>query len=500
MPVGFLVCDDTVKGISVYILGIDVGTTGTKTVLVDASGTILAKGYKGYALLTPGPGRVEQDARLWWDAVVLSVRQACAGIDSSLVCALSLSTQGASSLLVDSYGMPLTNALTWMDGRSGLEADFLADRFGKDAFYRKTGWLASPALDAAKLSWLAAHESDTVHKADKFLSTLDFLNRKLVGQAIIDPTNAAMRQLMNLETMDWDNDILDAVGLSVDILPEIRPSGEYIGNLEKIAAEELGLSTKVRIYNGAHDQYCACLGSGIGKSGEFMLSTGTSWVLMTVSDKPVFSPSYISPGPHVEKGLWGALASIGPTGAALEWYKNIFLSEDYPGLEAKCDISAAVENSVFFLPYLAGRAFPRENVQTRAAFFGLGFEHDRYAVAMAVMEGAAFQMRAALDEFKTNGCAVSSLCITGGALNSRFWTGLIDCNMECEVFRMSESDTACIGAAAIAGAGFGLFPDYRTASGLMNKPLPVHIADSGLRRLYTKKYDRYRSLMAAVPD
>jgi sugar (pentulose or hexulose) kinase len=481
-----------------YILGIDVGTTGTKTVLADEGGKVLAKGYEGYALITPAQGRVEQDARVWWKAVVASARRACAGIDPGQVVALALSTQGASSLLVDSGGESLTSALTWMDGRAHAEAAELAARLGEDAIYRKTGWRASPALDAAKLRWLGAHEPELVDEADKFLSTLEFINRRLTGRAVIDPTNAAMRQLMNLGTLDWDADILGAVGADPRLLPEIVPSGEFIGCLTAEAAEALGLRASVRVFNGAHDQYCACLGSSITQPGEIMLSTGTSWVLMAVTEKPLFTESRIAPGPHVERGLWGALSALGGSGAALDWFKNKFLAEDYASLSANRGAEGGGAGEVFFYPWLAGGGIPKWRAKARAAFLGFGLEHDRYDAARAIMEGVVFQMRMSLEEYRANGCEVRTMRVMGGALNSPFWTRAIGYNADCEVFTMAETDSACIGAAAIAGVGAGFFPDHRSAALLMNEARRLDCGDEGARKAYTEKYGRHREAGAKL--
>ena len=481
-----------------YILGIDVGTNGTKTLLVDAEGRILARGYKGYGLITPGQGMVEQDANLGWEAVQSSVRQACAGVDARQVAALSLSTQGASSLLVDAAGRPLTNAYTWMDGRAHAQAAELAVAFGLDGIYRKTGWRASPALDAAKLMWLARNEPDLLGSADKFLSTLEFVNQRLVGRAVIDPTNAAIRQLMDLETLAWDPGIVAATGADPRLLPEMAGSGELIGSLTADAAEALGLHTGVRVFNGAHDQYCACLGSSITRPGEIMLSTGTAWVLMAVTGKPLFSASHITPGPHIEKGLWGAMAALGSAGAALDWFKNKFLAEEYESLSARFDEERPGAEALYFLPWLAGGGFPAAVLRARAAFLGLGLEHDRYDAARAVMEGVAFQMRMSLEEYGKSGCAVTSMRVMGGALNSRFWTRAIGYNVDCEVSTMAETDSACIGAAAVAGVGAGAFPDFRTAALLMNKPLPLACDDGALRRAYSAKYEGYREAWALV--
>ena len=474
-----------------YILGIDVGTTGTKALVVDGSGKILSRGYASYELIIPGPGRVEQDPRHWWAAVVQSVSQACADIDSGEIAALSVSTQGASSVLVDASGEPLGNAITWMDTRSEAETRELVSLLGNDAVYRKTGWPLSSSLDLAKLRWLVRNEPELLARASKFISTLEFINQSLVGRQLIDPTNSAMRQLMSLQTLAWDDTLVAASGTRPGLLPEIEPTGAFIGYLQKSAAESLGLTGKVRVFNGAHDQYCGCVGSDAVRPGEIMLSTGTAWVLMAVATQALFPTQVISPGPHIVPGLWGALAALPSGGSAFDWYKNRFLEEDYTTIEARLGQNERNRDGLFFYPHLTGEYFPRINPNARGTLVGLGLEHGKYEVAEAVMEGVVFQLRTALDEYRMAGYAVNALKVSGGALNSPYWTRLIADNTACEVFAMANKDAACLGAAAIAGVGAGLFPDYESASLRLNRGSLLVRGSQAEQDRQSEKYERY---------
>lgn len=481
-----------------YVVGIDVGTTGTKAILVDEGGAIRSKGYSGYDLIASGDGRVEQDAGQWWDALVSSVRQACAAVDGGEVVALSVSTQGASSLLVDGRGEPLGRALTWMDGRATVEAEELSATLGAEAIYRRTGWRMAPSLDAAKLRWLGKHEAGLVSRASKFLSTLEFVNQRLVGKALIDPTNASIRQLMAIETGNWDDTIVSATGCDPRLLPEIAPSGSYIGDLLPEASRALGLHQGLRVYNGAHDQYCACLGSSITEPGEIMLSTGTAWVLLAVTEGPLFTRSWINPGPHIIEGRFGALTALPTSGAALDWYRSRFLVEDYGELASHLGRANPGSGEVFFFPWLAGGGFPERSASARAAFLGLGLEHDRHDAARAVMEGVVFQMRLALEEYRAKGCAIDRMRVVGGALNSGFWTDMIRDNVDGEVSLMAESDTACVGAAAMAAVGAGFFPDWRSAALAMNRPMLLERGDEKVRAASTARFARWRRAGEAV--
>ena len=312
-----------------YVIGIDIGTTGCKAIVVDDAGQAVGSGYQGYGLITGSGGVVEQDPRQWYVGMAASVRQATAGLDRRQIKALALSTQGASSLLVDERFTPLTNAITWMDMRSAAQKEEIEAELGNEYIYRTTGWRAHAALDMAKGRWLAENDAVTFHNAHAFVSTIEYANYRLTGVGAIDPTNAAMRQLMDIRTKQWDGRLLQCARLEERKLPEILPSGSLLGGLTAQAAEELGLHTGVQVFNGAHDQYCGALGAAILKPGDLMLSTGTAWVTIAVSDSVVYSQSYLSPGPHVLPGLYGALASLSACGAALDWLRNNITGSTY---------------------------------------------------------------------------------------------------------------------------------------------------------------------------
>ena len=270
------------------VIGLDVGTTGTKAVVVNENGQVLSGGYKEYGLVSVY-GRVTQKADDWWDAACFAIKEAVSKIENKNdIVAISLSTQGSSMVPVNEKGEPIYDVITWMDTRSKAEAEELADAVGAERIYRKCGWQVSPVLDAAKLIWLRKNEKEVFASADCFITTLEFINMHLTGRRVIDPTNAAIRQLFNIETGDWDDEILSAAGITRERLPEVLPVGAFVGNLTSEAARELGLSVDVKVYNGAHDQYCASLGSGAVETGDMLLATGTTWVVLGITPELLY--------------------------------------------------------------------------------------------------------------------------------------------------------------------------------------------------------------------
>ena len=481
------------------IIGLDVGTTGTKAVVVDENGSILSGGYKEYELITKEGGIVAQNADDWWDAVVFSVREATKSVDKSKIGAIGISTQGASMLAAGKNCEALSEVITWMDNRAVKECAELDREIGVDKVYKKCGWRLTPAGDAAKIMWIWKNLPDAFAAADSFVSTLEFVNKKLCGRFVIDPTNAAIRQLFNISTGRWDEEILNAVGITENQLPEVLPVGAKVGHLTPEASDELGLSENVSVYNGAHDQYCAALGCGATKPGDMLLATGTTWVVLGVTDSLLYTDSYIAPGIHPAEGAYGAMASLVSAGSSMKWYKNL-INGDFKKIDEEAESRASSAAELYFLPYLAGAGFPHNRPELHGGIFGLEMRHDKYDIARSLMEGVAFEARQVLESFREHGMEISSLMMTGGAARSRLWSEIVGYATGCEIYRMKEPETCSVGAAMIAAVGEGVFADYEQSKAAMVKSERLPLPRGDMFSFYEKKYAAYRELQYRIME
>ncbi len=479
-------------------IGLDVGTTATKAVVTDCNGRVYGKGYFEYELSFPAEGQVEQNAEDWWIAAVKAIRQAVSAVEKpEEIVGIGLSTQGATLVATDKRGTPLAPAITWMDHRATTQVAALDEAIGADVVYRKTGWRLSPSADAAKIQWLRENRSELYRKADYFISTLEFMNERLCGRFVIDPTNAAIRQLFRMQTGQWDDELLDFVGITAERLPEIASVGECIGHLTPDAAEQLGLSPEVRVFNGAHDQYCAALGAGAVNIGDMLLATGTTWVVLGVTEHPMFTESHIAPGIHPVKGRYGAMASLVSAGSVLKWYRKL-IEEDFAVIDKNAASRAESAADLLFYPYLCGAGFPHGRAEARGSLVGLDLHHDKYDIARALMEGVAFETALTLEQFSAQGMAVHRLMMTGGASKSLLWSQLVGYITGCEIYRMKEPDTGCIGAAMIAAVGCGAFGDYEEAAKAMVQSEQLPLTDTTLSAFYKEKGARYRKQLEQV--
>ena len=479
------------------VIGLDVGTTGTKAVVVNENGQVLSGGYKEYGLVSVY-GRVTQKADDWWDAACFAIKEAVSKIDNKNdIVAISLSTQGSSMVPVNEKGEPIYDVITWMDTRSKAEAEELADAVGAERIYRKCGWQVSPVLDAAKLIWLRKNEKEVFALADCFITTLEFINMHLTGRRVIDPTNAAIRQLFNIETGDWDDEILSAAGITRERLPEVLPVGAFVGNLTSEAARELGLSVDVKVYNGAHDQYCASLGSGAVETGDMLLATGTTWVVLGITPELLYTESHISPGIH-PAGAYGAMASIVSAGSALNWYKKNVIGDSFKTIDEEASKRMAEAKDLFVLPYVCGAGFPHGRPELRGSMFGLDVGHDKFHIARAAMEGVAFEAAGVLSEFAAQGMKIDKLMMTGGAARSDLWSEIVGYVTGCEIYRMNEPETCCVGAAMTAAVGAGIFDSYDSCRASMVKREKLTLTDNTQREFYAEKLQRYNKLVSQV--
>lgn len=470
------------------VIGLDLGTTAVKALVVDENGQVLSQGSQGYALISDG-AKIEQRAEDWVEGSAAAIRQAVEGLKDAEICAISLSTQGGSTVAVKENGDCIGNAWTWMDTRCAQEASIVEEALTDEYIYRTTGWKIDPSLDAAKI--LRMKNLEEFKEAKQYLTTLEIANRWLTGKAVIDPTNCAIRQLWNIEKNDWDDAILNCIGLRREELPEVMPTGALVGGLTEEAAEATGLKAGIPVYNGAHDQYCGSIGAGAVKDGDMLLSAGTTWVLMGVSEKPLFTESYIAPGKHPVEGLYGAIASLVCSGASLQWFKNNFLPEEFDEMNRRVAENRDVTGALTFFPYMAGANYPLWQMNAKGAFTGIGLEHDRFCFARAIMEGVAFGIRRAVEDFRKNGTEVKSIVMMGGASRSEVWMDMIASITGVEIQALNQSDVCALGAAVIAACGCGIYDSYDKAAKAMVRADKVYLPKAEDVAYYDVKFRNY---------
>lgn len=448
-----------------FYLGIDIGSTAVKAALVD-SDTLRITACRGCAYPTQREGIfVTQSPHDWVSAAVSAVRGALAATDTEpCIAGISVSAQGGSIFAADRNREAISDAVSWMDSRASDEADELYREFGED-IYRACGWRLSPLDDASKLLWLRKNHPGLFGRAAYFMTSADFFTWWLCGNSVYDPTSAAITRLFDIRTGKYNDALISRIGIDSGKLSAVLPCGKHAGTLGGDAATALGLSPGIPVWVGAHDQYCAAIGSGVTRPGQLLIATGTAWVLFGVTGQAEFSELHAAPGvfPGIcgrcSEPKYGVIAALSGIGASVERYAVLngrSLSDS--DTEAARLLQSNVTSDRPYTPFTPceeGRGF-----LPHAAGAGIVFDKPadaEYAQKyLGLLEGAAFETLAAAEKIHVG--KDISLIMSGGAARSPLWRNIVASAAASQGWRLAvstERDAPAYGAALIAAAADG---------------------------------------------
>lgn len=444
-----------------YVLGIDVGTTGTKSALFTGDGELVDIEYTSYPIAYPEEGWAEQDPQHWWEALAKTTRTVVERTGKgSAISSLSLSTQGGCLVLLDTNFTPVRPAVSWMDRRASAVSDQLVQRISVSELYHICGWPVLDSLNFPTIFWFRHKKPGILKKVKYFASTIDYLNHLLTGRFAIDYTNLALTGFLDLKVKNYAEKTMRIAGITSDNLPEIVPSGKVLGTLSTTAAGKLGLSEEVLVVSGAHDRYCESLGAGAIHPGDCVLGAGTSWVLLATSDSLLFHKPRSTdrgfvrsmfPGPHPVEDKYGLMTVVPYGGNSLRWFRDVMRSAS--SFEQLNDDASGVDigaEGLMFIPISS-------STSGKGSFQGIDGIHTINHFTRAVFEGVAFVNRIHFDLFRQAGLRVGKLIMIGGGTKSTIWPQIVAdvCNVPVELPRIQEA--ACAGAAVLAASGCGIF-------------------------------------------
>lgn len=489
------------------VIGLDVGTTGCKAIVFGNDWEILGQGKREYSILTPQTHWAEQDAELIWSLALESIAEAVSRCKSDPLEAMALSVQGEAVIPVDKQGKPLRHAILGMDTRTTEENKWLANTFGAEVLFNRTGMPMHTMNTLTKLLWLKKHEPTIWDSADQFLLYEDYFLRRLAGKASISHCLASRTQMYNLQSGYWAADILEKCGIEVERLSELSPAaGGVVGILDKAVASQMGVDSEVLIVSGGHDQACAALGSGVIKPGLAMVSTGTAEVVEVAMSSPVLNESLrrgnISVYRHVVPGLYLSMTLNHSGGLLLRWFRDTLCKDKV--LEAErvggdaYDLMLADARpgptDLMVLPHFSGSGTPLLDTTSRGAFLGMTFATTQGDLAKAILEGLTFELRINLDLLKKSGITIEELHAVGGGARSDIWLQLKAdiCGMPLRVPRVTEA--ACLGAAVLASVGAGYYNSVDSAvheAVGIDRTIAPHGRDA---EAYERRYEHYLEL------
>lgn len=496
-----------------YFLGIDIGSTAVKACIIRTCGgsrinngnngvgdAVVARGNADYPTARPFPNYATQDPKDWNRATAAAVRQAVSALpdgEAEKVWGICFSAQGGSIYAADENNDPLCDALTWMDRRAVAEsADVCAEpTLGLERIRSACGWRPAPTDCIAKLLWLRRNEPDIFAKASHFYTTEESVTGYLTGNFVTDATGEVMTRLYDYRAGKYLPEALAFLGITEQQLPAVLPCGSSAGNLLADVATEFGLPAGIPVYVGAHDQYCASIGSGVTEPGQLLLATGTAWVIFGVSDTPLISPPYPAPCTHPIPGRFGIMSSMSGCGGALGAYAA---SCGATAAELDCRIETegltlARENckNLFICPLPPDPIIPHRDgvcVPLRTAD-----GHSEAHTALAAMEGAAFEARILIEAFESAGFpGGGQLVMSGGASKSPLWRSIVAAVFsDRPLYRLCEADAPALGAALLAAHSGGAYASLADASAALSQLIPVP-CDANGAEFYRNKYHAYR--------
>jgi xylulokinase len=489
-------------------LGLDIGTSGVKAILVAASGNVEAAATTPLTLSTPRPGWAEQDPEAWWDATTRSIRDVLAQKPDAHVGSIGISGQMHSSVFLDRAGVVVRPALLWCDGRTTDECAEITRRAGGEEKLRD--WVRNPALEGftlPKILWLRTHEPEAYGRVATVLLAKDFIRYRLTGALATEPSDASGTLMFDPARVRWSDEILRATGVPRALLPDVGGSSEVLGRITPDAARHTGLSEGTAVVGGGADNACGAAGVGVITPGEAVASWGTSGTMLAPTAQP-----FVDPGLrahtfcHVVPGIWYVMGVVLSAGGAFAWYRDQLARElaAVAGAGAILDTEAASvppgAEGVTFLPYLQGERTPHRDASARGAFLGLSLAHTRAHLTRAVLEGIAFALRDSLSILQELGLSPNRLLLTGGGAKSPFIRRLQADVYGVPVSTVNREEGPAYGAALLAAVGVGAFPNLAAATHATLTRAPSERPDSQTHRDYQAPYDRFRaSYRAARP-
>lgn len=485
------------------LLGIDIGTSGLKCLLVDRAGRVVGQALREYAPETPQPGWAEQDPETWVQAAVSAVSEAVdrAGVSRASVAGLSFSGQMHSAVCLDADGRRLRPAILWLDQRSAAQVAAFRNQVGAAQLAEWTGNPLMPGFMLATLLWLKEAEPEAWRRLRRVLLPKDYVRFRLTGEAGSDYSDASSTGMLNVRERVWCGELLDAAGIPEEVLPRLYESADQAGRLTPQMAEAMHLVGGLPVVCGAGDQEAQAVGNGLIRPGQVSCTIGTGGQLFTPIDRYQFDPQLrLHTFCHSVPGQWHWQAATLAAGLSLRWLRDQVLAGRY-SYQEMADAAASIQpgaEGLVYLPYLAGERTPHMDPSARGVFCGLTLRHTWKHMARAVMEGVVFSMRDGLELMQEMGLSVDRIVASGGAAQHPLWLQLQADILAAEVVHSETQEAAAYGAALLAGIGVGVYPDFSVACASVHYSDEVYRPRTEISARYQELYQIYRGLYSAL--
>jgi xylulokinase len=497
-----------------HLLGIDVGTTGAKAVLVNAAGKVVASSTHEYPLHTPRPGWAEQDPADWWKATVAAIRDVIAEseVKPEEVRGLGLSGQQHGSVFLDGEAQVLREALIWCDQRTAAQCDWIHETVGFEKVVEETLNPVLTGFQAPKIVWLRDNEPDLYEKLRMVLLPKDYVRYRLTGEYATEVSDAAGTSLLNVGRRQWSEAMLSGLGLTEDMLPKVYESPVASAAICRTAAGETGLPVGLPVAGGGGDNACSAVGNGVIEEGIVAVSVGTSGTVFSPMDEPKMDPKLrVHTFCHAVPGQWHAMGVVQSAGGSLRWFRDELCGEEkaeaegrgldpYEIITGRASKTPLGSEGLLFLPYLTGERTPHADPNARGVFMGLGLRHTKAHMARSVMEGVCYGLRDSLEILGEMSLPLSEIRNTGGGSRSPFWRQMQSDVFGAPLVAMEIDEGAAFGAALLGGVAGGVWPDVPAACAATVRTKEPVRPDGEASGVYDRYYAVYRDLYASLKE
>ena len=485
-----------------HCLGIDVGTGGTRAVLIDGAGQIVAsETIEHIPFASPQTGWAEQDPDDWWRASVAAIRAVLShhNVTPDSIAAIGLSGQMHGAVLLDADDKLLRPSIIWCDQRSEVQCQQLTEQIGASRLIELTCNPALTGFTLPKILWVKDHEPEHWRRLRSLLLPKDYVRLRLTGDKAIDVADASGTLLLDVSARQWSREMLDAAGINDNVLPRLFESPEITGSVSQSAAELTGLRVGTPVVAGAGDQAAGAVGMGIVKPGSVSATIGTSGVVFAATNNPALDPKgRVHTFCHAIPNRWHVMGVTQGAGLSLRWFRDQFRLAPYDQLTAEAaDVPAGADN-LLWAPYLMGERTPHLDPNARAALVGLTASHTRAHVVRAILEGVAFSLRDSLEIFRDMNVPIESIRLGGGGARSKLWRQIQADVYAHAVDIVQAEEGAAYGAALLAGVGGGLWKSVDDACADVVRVIDRIEPDAAAVKVLEPLYRSYRELYPAL--
>lgn len=482
-----------------YYIGVDLGTSAVKLLLMEGNGKICNIVSNEYPLSFPKPGWSEQKPEDWWDAVVDGIKKLVDGFDASQVAGISFGGQMHGLVILDENDNVIRPAILWNDGRTTKEVDYLNNEIGKDKLSEYTANIAFAGFTAPKILWVKANEPENFAKISKIMLPKDYIAYKMTGVHSCDYSDASGMLLLDVKNKCWSKEMMEICDVKEEQLPKLFESYEVTGNLTEEAAAALGLTTNCKIAAGAGDNAAAAVGTGTVGDGGCNISLGTSGTIFISSKEfGVDRFNALHSFDHADGNFHLMGCMLSAASCNKWWMDEIIGTKDYAKEQEPITDEKLGTNNVFYLPYLMGERSPHNNPDARAMFIGMSMDTTRADMTQAVLEGVAFAMRDCYEIAKDLGINITETKICGGGAKSPLWRKIMANVLNINVNIIESEEGPGLGGAMLAAVACGEYASVQEAADKIVKVIGTEKPDPTLAAKYDERYAKFKEIYPTV--